>query len=226
MKKILFAAALIVATQFGFAQNLQLHYDFLKNANDPNASGRGYLISTVELFKADKYGSTYFFTDLDFNSSRGGNSQAYSEIDRDQRIGDCPILAHLEYNGGFNQSVSFNNAWLFGASYPFKIKNGSMSFYAAYKAISTEKANAQFTTIWFKMMAKGKLTFEGFMDIWSEDNTGSSGKKIIILTKPKLWYNVTPNLSVGSRVEISNNFVFNSNRVEIFPTIGAKWNFL
>lgn len=225
MKKILFAVALMVAVQAGFAQNLQLHYDFLKDARDPHAAGRGYVTSTVEMFRPDKTGSTFFFIDMDYNSPRGGVSLAYWEISRDQKIGDCPILAHVEYNGGFNQFASFDNAWLFGASYPFKIKNVSMTVMGAYKAISKQDANAQFTTTWFTMLAKGKVTIDGFLDLWSEDKTGSSGKKCILLTEPQFWYNFSPKFSAGSEIEVSNNFVFNSNKVEIFPTVAVKWTF-
>ena len=37
------------------AQNIQLHYDFRRNC----------ATSTVEMFRADNYGSTFFFVDTD-----------------------------------------------------------------------------------------------------------------------------------------------------------------
>jgi hypothetical protein len=224
MKKFLLVVAMAVAVQMGFCQNLQLHYDFLKDARDKNASGRGYLTSTVEMFKPDKWGSTYFFIDMDYNSPRGGVSMAYWEIDRDMKLGDFPLMAHIEYNGGMNQFTSFDNAWLFGASYPFKINNAFMSVYAAYKAISKQKPNMQVTGTWNSTMCNGKFTLSGFADLWSEDKTGN-GKKLIFLTEPQFWYNFSQNFSTGSEIEISNNFVFNSNKLEIFPTVAVKWTF-
>ena len=38
------------------AQNIQLHYDVRRNC----------ATSTVEMFRADSYGSTFFFIDMDF----------------------------------------------------------------------------------------------------------------------------------------------------------------
>jgi hypothetical protein len=224
MKKPLLLFVATVLVQFAFSQNLQLHYDFIKDARDKNASGRGYVTSTVEMFRPDKWGSTFFFIDMDYNSPRGGVSLAYWEIARDIKLGKCPILVHIEYNGGMNQFTSFDNAWLFGVSYPFKVKNTFLSVYAAYKAISKQKANIQVTGTWNSTMCDGKFTMSGFIDQWTEDKTGS-GKKWILLTEPQFWYNFSKNFSAGSEIEISNNFVFNSNKVEIFPTVAVKWNF-
>ena len=60
MKKILlltFSAALFYSVS---AQNIQLHYDFGEN--------RKFLTSTVEMFKPDSWGSTFFFIDMDYSS--------------------------------------------------------------------------------------------------------------------------------------------------------------
>ena len=60
------------------AQNLQLHYDFWK--------GRQYLTSTVEMFKPDKHGSTFFFVDMDYDLSDAKVKLAYWEIARDLKF--------------------------------------------------------------------------------------------------------------------------------------------
>lgn len=224
MKKLLLVVIAIVAVQIGFTQNLQLHYDFIKDARDPNAAGRGYVTSTVEMFKPDKFGSTFLFIDMDYNSPRGGVSLAYWEIARDIKLGNFPLMPHIEYNGGMNQFTSFDNAWLFGVSYPFKCNNTYMSVYAAYKAISSQKANMQVTGTWTSTMFNGKFTMSGFVDLWTEDKI-ASGKKWILLAEPQFWYNFCPYFSAGSEIEISNNFVFNSNKLEIFPTAAIKWTF-
>ena len=51
---------------------------------------------------------------------------------------------------------------------------------------------------------------------------------LVVLTEPQLWYNVTPHFSLGTEIEISNNFVYNTYNDKSFfinPTLGAKWNF-
>lgn len=84
------------------AQNVQLHYDM----------GRNCATSTVEMFRADGSGSTFFFVDLDYDPKVSG---AYWEISRelcfwqDSKVNWLSV--HLEYNGGLNTSAgSFNNS--------------------------------------------------------------------------------------------------------------------
>ena len=65
MRKIgyLFVCLLFVAIG-AWAQNVQLHYDFGHSIYD-ELSTRPKLTTTVEMFKADKWGSTFFFIDMD-----------------------------------------------------------------------------------------------------------------------------------------------------------------
>ena len=59
------------------AQNLQLHYDFGKE--------RKFFTATLEMFKPDTLGSTFWFVDFDFNfpGNPRSMSAAYWEISRD-----------------------------------------------------------------------------------------------------------------------------------------------
>ena len=50
------------------AQNIQFHYDFgrmLYSDLDGDAADRAPMTTTVEMFKPDKWGSTYFFVDME-----------------------------------------------------------------------------------------------------------------------------------------------------------------
>lgn len=60
--------------------------------------------------------------------------------------------------------------------------------------------------------------------------------KLILLSEPQFWVNLNTlkgmqgvNLSLGTEVEISNNFVWNNkgknNKFYAIPTIAAKWTF-
>lgn len=91
------------------AQNVQFHYDL----------GRKAPTTTLEMFRADGAGSTFFFVDLDYNPRVSG---AYWEISREfcfwQESKVNWLSLHLEYNGGLNTDAgSFNNAWLAGLTY-------------------------------------------------------------------------------------------------------------
>ena len=89
----------------------------------------------------------------------------------------------------------------------------------------------QLTGVWGLNFANKKCTFSGFIDFWRGENwrSGHEGHgMLVVLTEPQFWYNVTPNLSFGSEIEISNNFIYNTYNNKSFfinPTIAAKWNF-
>ena len=110
------------------AQNVQLLYD----------AGRGCATSTVEMFRSDAGGSTFFFIDFDYSPKASG---AYWEIARelnfrqDSKVGWLSV--HLEYNGGLNVGTSFNNSYLAGLTYSGHSEDftKTWSISAMYKAI-------------------------------------------------------------------------------------------
>ena len=110
MRRLFVLAALLAIVCYGKAQNVQLHYDFGGALYDKDLHGRPVLTSTVEMFKADKWGSTYFFVDMDYTSK--GVAAGYWEIARELRFWQPPFSIHVEYNGGASSSFSYNNAYL------------------------------------------------------------------------------------------------------------------
>jgi hypothetical protein len=217
MKKLFLA--LFFVSLFGAlsAQNVQLHYDMGKD--------RGHLTSTVEYFGVDKYGSTFFFTDMDYDGKNGGVNLAYWEIARTLKFWKAPIEAHVEYNGGTKVGVgSFKNAYLTGVSYPLPIKGGSYTIKALYKYTEkvTNSADMQITGVWFTPLFKGKLTFNGFFDIWSE-GLGNDDSKWVFIAEPQLWFNISKHFAVGGELEISNNFIYGKDGMQFMPTLGVKY---
>jgi hypothetical protein len=236
MKKlvlILFVSLLVFSSQ---AQNLQTHYDFGKD--------RGYLTTTVEMFKPDKIGNTFFFIDFDYGSNGVENSPslAYFEIARCFKLGKTPFSWHAEYNGGLFRPVptggaSISNAWLTGLDYSWNAKDYSKGFSlkALYKNIANttdaKPNNFQMTAVWYLNFAKGKMTFSGFADFWREGHMVSGDgwktakeKKFIFLSEPQLWYNCCKAFSVGGELELSNNFA-GMDGFKVMPTLGAKYTF-
>ena len=112
MKKLVLVLFVSLLTLGTFAQNLQTHYDMGKD--------RGYLTTTVEMFRPDKTGNTFFFIDMDYGSNGVKNSPslAYFEIARCFKLGKSPFSWHVEYNGGFFNTYgaanNISNAWLTG----------------------------------------------------------------------------------------------------------------
>lgn len=232
---------LLVGTLSAKAQNVQLHYDFgrhaYKSLNSSDKSlARPALTSTVEMFRPDKWGSTFFFVDMDYNQGVQG---AYWEIARELNFWQNSkvnwLSAHIEYNGGLNRLAgTYDDAFLFGATYSGHSKDFSKtwSITASYKLIphnSKSMHNFQITGVWGVTFAHKYLSFIGFIDFWREYRAWQ-GTSFILLTEPQLWFNVNAikgcekiNLSVGTEVELSNNFV--AKGFYAIPTVAVKWTF-
>ena len=222
---------LISMTPKVVAQNVQLHYDF----------GRNAVTTTVETFRPDGGGSTFFFVDMDYTPKVSG---AYWEIARefcfwqDSKVNWLSV--HVEYNGGLNTVAgSFNNAILGGLTYSGHSKDWSKtwSLTASYKAIpgtiglngERQVNNFQITGVWNLDFFDHWLSFNGFADFWREARPWQ-GTEYIFIAEPQLWVNLNKikgwdkiNLSLGTEVELSSNFV--QKGFSIMPTIAAKWIF-
>ena len=238
MKRILFFALLGVVALSADAQNIQLHYDFGRNIYPDEEAERQKVTVTVEQFKADNWGSWYYFVDLDL--SRKFFKSAYTEISREFNLGkQSPIAAHIEYDGGINLGGSFQQAALLGAAYNghtadfSKTWSVQMLYKRFFKSYDYSRAyhSVQLTGVWGINFAAGKGTFSGFIDFWRGEDwrAGHEGHgMLVILTEPQIWYNVTKNISFGSEIEISNNFIYNTYNDKSFfinPTLAFKWNF-
>lgn len=221
-------------------QNLQLHFDPRNSLYGDEISDVNYLTATFEFYKPDKWGNTFMFVDFDFSFNKGNSGLIYGEISREFKIRDFPLLPHIEYNGGLglirgtDGGFSIPGAYLAGFGYPFNLGGFFMNTYLAYKLNAFEQISndAQWTVTLNASLANNKISLSGFMDLWTEDKSfteGSEakGKKIVFLSEPQIWYNITPNLSFGSEVELSYNFVnkFNESKFYIIPTLATKWIF-
>ena len=212
------------------AQNLQVMYDV----------ERGWVTSTLEMFRPDSFGSTYFFVDMDCNPRMTG---AYWEISREFNFWQDTDLSwlsvHVEYNGGLYSAISFNNCWLGGLTYSGHSEDftKTWSLSALYKAIpgtvgfdgSRDVHNFQITGVWGVKFAHGWCSFDGFFDFWREVKK-EQGTEFIFISEPQFWVNLNKikgwekiNLSVGGEVEISSNFIGKGFYVR--PAFGAKWTF-
>lgn len=227
---LLFLGFLFGTTIKSQAQNVQLLYD----------TQRECLTSTVEMFRPDSFGSTFFFIDMNYSPKV---TEAYWEFARELNFWQDSKLSwlsvHLEYNGGMNSAMSFNNAWLAGLTYSGHSKDFTKTWSVSlmYKAIpgtidkNGKKAvnNFQVTGVWGIQFLQGWCSFSGFIDFWKEARPWQD-TEFIMISEPQLWVNLNKikgleemKLSVGGEVEISNNFV--EKGFKAIPAIGAKWTF-
>lgn len=247
MKRIFsLAIALMAAFSYASAQNVQLHYD-LGHSLYNDLDKRPSVTTTVEMFKPDRWGNTFLFIDLDYQ--RDGVAGTYWEISREFNVSkNKQWAAHVEYNGGLSSdeetwnATRFQHTALAGGAWNWHSKDFNKTFsvqllYKYYFKNRHYQAHAynsvQLTGVWSTTFAGGLLTFDGYCDVWYDPNVNG---KWILQSEPQFWVNLNKlkgwdgiNLSVGSEVELSNNFVWNDrgehNRFYAIPTVAAKWTF-
>ncbi len=209
------------------AQNLQVHYDFGKD--------REYVTTTLEMFKPDEYGATFFFVDMDYDyPGNQSMSMGYWEFARYINLPFVPGLsATVQYNDGVMAipddegstfAIPLGHAWLAGLTYPIDLKFITLNTELLYRyQWGSDNPDMQITFVWFKSLFNDKIHFTGYWDIWTQDDF-SGEKQTIIQTEPQLWYILGKHLAIGSEVEISKNFLPYEGW-QFMPTCGLKWEF-
>lgn len=236
-KHIIAAAIAALAFSLGAkAQtNVQTFYDFGKD--------RQYVTTTFEMFKADKFGDSFFFIDHYFTTKEqrpdvaSAINGSYFEVERGinfwQESGMKDFSLHLEYDG----TTWGQGTWCFGAKYFFHSQDFSktLSLYAMYETFrGFGKADipVKFTAVWGinNLFGVNGLTFKGFADFWGNNTLWADGSvtKWTFLTEPQLWMNLGSlfdgHLDIGGEIELSYNFAGNKGFM-CNPCAGLRWAF-
>ena len=235
MKKSILLSLLAFMALSASSQNIQLHYDFGRNLYPDEESTRQKVTVTLEQFKADNGGSWYYFLEVDL--SRKETLGAYTEISREiDFTKKLPFALHVEYDGGLgSRSGSYQQAALAGIAYNGNTPNftATWSLQLLYKRFfknydfNSAYHSMQLTGVWGVHFFDRKMSFSGFIDFWRGQKANGHGQ-LVILSEPQLWYNFTNHLSVGTEVEVSSNFIYNTVNDKTFfvnPTIAVKWIF-
>ncbi|MBS1271819.1 MAG: hypothetical protein MAGBODY4_00951 [Candidatus Marinimicrobia bacterium] len=223
MKRYIAITVMLLSAGPLMGQNFQFHYDFGEN--------RDYVTTTLEMIKPDEYGATFWFIDMDYdyqhNEAHRSMSLSYLEIARYIVLPFSEKLsATAQYNDGIVMNFPLGPIWLFGVSYPVQIGQVVLNTDLLYRtAFDSDTPDFQFTTVWFESFFEDKITFAGYIDIWSQDEAGDAGKKLVFQGEPQLWYNIGEHLSLGSEVELSLNFIPGTTDLQVMPTLGLKWQF-
>ena len=153
MKKIFFSLVCMAIAMTASAQNIQLHYD-LGHSFYSDLRTRPNVTTTVEMFKPDKWGSTFLFTDIDYFSD--GAAGAYWEIAREFNVtANKQWAVHVEYDGGATTiertgiGNRFQHAFLAGGAWNWASKDFSKTFslqamYKYYFKLSTDSRRLPF----------------------------------------------------------------------------------
>lgn len=232
----------MVAAVAASAQNLQVHYDFGRHIYPNAQESRQAATLTFEQFKADKIGSWYYFIDLDVDNK--GMRGAYTEISREFNFAKTgnqgAFAAHIEWDGGLNRIAnSFQTAGLVGAAWNGHSSDFSKTYsiqvmykqFFGQKNISKPYSSFQVTGVWGLNFFDNKFTFSGFLDLWSEKQSWDGKRHLVFLTEPQLWYNFNSKFSIGTEIELSNNFIYSdlepwhNDKFYVNPTLAVKYNF-
>ncbi len=208
----------IAFTTLVIGQNLQLHYDA--------ASDRQYFTSTLEMFRPDEKGATFWFVDFDYNQP--GNRSASLGYWEFARYFKLPFKEGLSATVQFNDGVApwgpLGHIWLAGFTHPVNIGFTTISAELLYRsAYGSSGHDGQLTFVYFLPFLKGKAHITGFMDIWSQDKRGEEGKEVVVLSQPQLWYEMAPKIYIGGEARISQNFLPKEGW-QVYPTVGIKWD--
>lgn len=229
MKKILLLISICLFATAGWAQNVQLHYDFGRHLyhglkqNAGSESGRQTLTSTVEMFKPDKLGSFFFFVDLDYSFKKVYG--AYWEVSHEfcfwKQSKVNWLSVHLEYDGGLNRAVgSYNDAWLMGLTYSGHSKDYSKtwSVSAMYKVMPNTLSAHNVYAMWnpalsnFELQPSGKKDIHGFQitGVWNLDFAQGwcTFSGFIDFWREPRWYQL-PDLEAGvSQYAAGTRYIF------------------
>lgn len=239
--KILILAFSILITPVLWAQNLQLHYDF-RHSVDPNMHAGNFPSFSFEYFKQiDTIGTGSFLFKLqaDLKGKKNNPGQIFMQISQSLRFWRPKIYLSINYSGGLGvtpEAFGFylTNAYGVGISYPFQWKGAwvATNLQLRYSAFEKGSVDPQFTLYFGRGFLDYKIFTAGSFVFWTENRdqgieftAGQSGKKFAFFGDPQIWIKLKGDLSIGSRINIFYHLLTADDSVQIYPTLGAKYEF-
>ena len=210
--------SLIFVVSISTGQNLQIHYDF--------AEDRRYFTSTLEMYKPDEKGATFWFVDFEYNQP--GNKSAsvgYWEFARYMNLSFMEGLSGtIQFNDGVSRWGPLGHVWLTGITYPVDLKTTTVSTELLYRAAYGSKSHdGQLTFVFYVPLLNGKAHLTGYADIWTQDRFDDECKETAVMSQPQLWYAVSSKLYVGGEARITKNFL-PKDGWQFYATFALKWD--
>jgi hypothetical protein len=240
MKKLIVIILMAGITDI-FGQNVQLHYD-LRHTLDPAHQATNYPSVSFEYFKnIDTLGSGSFLFKMqtDFNGEHKNVSQVFVQLSQTLRFWKPKVYLSLNYTGGLGVAGGsfgyyLTNSFAVGAAYPFQWKGAwlSASVLYRYNAFVEGSHDTQLIFYFGKGLWNYKVFIAGSFVGWTENKNqgndftaGQHGKKFAFFGDPQIWLKIGKGFSVGSRVNVYYHVINLDNKLLVYPTIGAKYQF-
>jgi hypothetical protein len=240
MKLVLFSA-ILAFSMTGFSQNLQVHYDF-RHALDPALNEHNYPTFSFEYFKnLDTAGTGSFLMKLqaDMNGKNNNIGQVFTQLSQSLRFWIPKVYLSLNYSGGLGVTSTASGYYLansfgIGIAYPFQWQGAwlSASVLFRYNAFDKPSYDPQFTLYFGKGFCNYKIFIAGSVVCWTQNkNQGNEftrdlhGKKLAFFGDPQVWFRIKNGISAGSRGNVYYNLIGRDNKIQLYPTLGLKYQF-
>ncbi len=240
MKYLLFSIVLFISVR-AFSQNFQLHYDF-RHSIDPKMNPVNFPSFSFEYFKnidTLETGSFLFKIQADLKGKGKNMGQAFTQISQTLRFWKPKIYLYLSYTGGLGVTPDaygfyLNNSFSTGVAYPFQWKGAWLSASLSYRLNVYEKPShdPQFVFYFGRGLFNYRVFISGSIVSWTENRDqgvdytrDKHGKKFAFFGDPQVWYKIKDGFSVGTRVNLYYHLLNDSNALQIYPTLGTKYQF-
>jgi hypothetical protein len=224
-----------------FSQNFQVHYDF-RHSIDPNANNNNFPSFTFEYFRnIDTLGTGSFLFKMqaDLKGTKGNAGQIFTQVSQTLRFWKPKIYLSLNYSGGLGVTpASFGfylpNSLGIGVSYPFQWRGAWLAANVLYRynAFQQPSYDPQFTFYFGKGFYNYRIFVAGSIVSWTQNRDQGDdftrylrGKKLAFFGDPQIWIKIRNGLSIGSRVNVFYHLITQKNKIQLYPTVGMKYQF-
>jgi Domain of unknown function (DUF5020) len=246
MKKLLFICSLISLTGVATtaqSQDLQLHYD-LRHSVSPGTNPENFPTLYFEYWKKQdsgrhliKPGDFLLKTEADLLGAGNNIGKFYFQASQSFRAWNPKVFLQLQYSGGGGitepkqYSYYITNTYQAGLEFPWRWKNAWLTTILDYKYVSYSKPTNDpiFTQYWYIGLLNYKLEFAGDFSIWTENKDQgiettprAKGKRAFFFAEPQLWYNLTHNLALGSKLNCYYHVNTATDVFQAYPTLAVK----
>ncbi len=239
--KLLSFSAFLFLTLPGLSQNFQLHYDF-RHFIDPKLNSKNFPTLSFEYFKnVDTTGTGSFLFKLqsDLNGKNNNIGQSFMQVSQSLRFWKPKVYLSLNYSGGLGVTLTsdgfyISNSFGLGISFPFQWKGAwfATNLLLRYNSFEKPSYDPQLTFYFGKGFIHYKIFTSGSFVFWTENkNQGNeytinlSGKKFAFFGDPQIWIRIKNGFSVGSRINIYYNLLDGDNQIQLYPTLGTRYQF-
>ena len=203
---------------------------------------KNFAVLSFEYFKnVDTLGTGSFMFKLNA-SLDGGNSnmgQVFSQISQSLKFWRPGVYLSFNYSGGLGitpdaYGYSISNSFGIGMAYPFEWKGAwiSLAAYFRYNAFKKPSYDPQLTLYLGKGIFDYKVFIAGSFVFWTQNRDPGEeytralkGKKLAFFGDPQIWFRIKNGFSAGSRVNVYYHLLNENNSIQLYPTLGLKYQF-